>query len=269
MKRRTHGVASPLCNPVRPDINMYEVRTLDLHRNLPELIKGAFEHCWNCYHFCTMLQLHQRMSEITDPKHLKALPDKLPQTQTIMTVRPAQAFAQIDYSIHCEFVKKPRKMFLSTALYHLHSLQLSSGYSLPKLAHDLESDTSFEYISSRLNHCKERHTLCQSSAVWYPKRLIVIHKERETFRLRVVQTAEETLTGPYITLSHCWGQGQPLSLTSGNCAQFSRNIPIAEIPSLHKDAAVVAMRLGVHYMWIDCLVSCSITKRHRHFKTRP
>ena len=73
--------------------------------------------------------------------------------------------------------------------------------------------------------------------------------------LRLVETKEESLSGPYVTLSHCWGGKLPLRLLTQNREDHKMTIPLSTIPPLYLDAATVALNLNVEYIWIDALVS--------------
>jgi hypothetical protein len=59
----------------------------------------------------------------------------------------------------------------------------------------------------------------------------------------------------YVTLSHCWGNSVPITLTPDNIEQFMNGgITLDSLPKTFRDAIVFAARLdGVGYMWIDSL----------------
>ncbi|ETS84659.1 hypothetical protein PFICI_02684 [Pestalotiopsis fici W106-1] len=161
--------------------------------------------------------------------------------------------SHINYQLDYELAEQSPYRFSGDLSFSVASNQLTTGCDIPELSNTAESDASFKYITNRLHNCKTHHDSCRFTKEWYPSRLIAIQQKDEKIRLRVIQTAEEAVTGPYVTLSHCWGQVQPLRLTNQNFEEFGRNIPMAMVPSLHKDAVTVATRLGVSYLWIDCL----------------
>ncbi|KAL8848827.1 MAG: hypothetical protein Q9221_006166 [Calogaya cf. arnoldii] len=60
----------------------------------------------------------------------------------------------------------------------------------------------------------------------------------------------------YCTLSHCWGQTQPLKLTRDSYEGFEENIPFELLPKTFADAIHITLNLGVSYLWIDSLCIC-------------
>ncbi|PMD54734.1 uncharacterized protein K444DRAFT_513189, partial [Hyaloscypha bicolor E] len=69
----------------------------------------------------------------------------------------------------------------------------------------------------------------------------------------------------YITLSHCWGQLQLITLTNSNIVTFQEGLEIRKLPKTFRDAIYVAQRLTVQYIWIDslCIVQDSEDDRKR------
>jgi hypothetical protein len=64
----------------------------------------------------------------------------------------------------------------------------------------------------------------------------------------------------YATLSHCWGNQQPLRLLTSNIDQFKSAIPPEWIPKTFLDAFRVVKLLGLRYIWVDSL--CIIQDSH-------
>jgi hypothetical protein len=57
----------------------------------------------------------------------------------------------------------------------------------------------------------------------------------------------------YISLSHCWGNSQPLRLTKSTEAALRAGISNRELPRTFRDAVAVCQQLDVSYIWIDSL----------------
>lgn len=57
----------------------------------------------------------------------------------------------------------------------------------------------------------------------------------------------------YLTLSHCWGKTHRLTLTADTFAELSRGVSLLKLPKTFVDAIKITCRLGVPYLWIDCL----------------
>lgn len=58
----------------------------------------------------------------------------------------------------------------------------------------------------------------------------------------------------YVTLSHCWGGTVSHQLTRDNYNEFTRGIPVRDLPRTFQDAVFVAASMEqVGYLWIDSL----------------
>ncbi|KAJ2992635.1 hypothetical protein NUW58_g2099 [Xylaria curta] len=124
----------------------------------------------------------------------------------------------------------------------------------PILGQSTNSKESFSFISEQIQICQQSHTRCQATlANWYPTRLLQATVVNGTIELRIVEPAEATLTGPYITLSHSWGGQQPLQLTTENIEEFKKSVPLERVPSLYMDCINAALGLNIRYIWIDSL----------------
>jgi len=55
-------------------------------------------------------------------------------------------------------------------------------------------------------------------------------------------------------LSHCWGpQGPAIRLTRQTEGKLSNSVAMEELPKTFSEAAMVCIKLGVTYLWIDAL----------------
>lgn len=89
---------------------------------------------------------------------------------------------------------------------------------------------------------------------WYPTRLLDCGIEGRAESTRLVETGSNTVDGAYMTLSHCWGDAKgTLKLTTENYDECLREIPMARLPQLYRDAVYVTRQLGVRYIWIDSI----------------
>lgn len=84
---------------------------------------------------------------------------------------------------------------------------------------------------------------------WFPSRLLEIGDDS----IRLVEVLNKTPTSPYVTLSHCWGKAQFLTLKQSNLDQFTKSIPASSLPRTFQDAVAIAKRLKIYYIWIDSL----------------
>ncbi|KAI1208621.1 heterokaryon incompatibility protein-domain-containing protein [Annulohypoxylon truncatum] len=122
------------------------------------------------------------------------------------------------------------------------------------VADNTNSQQTWQYITDRLENCENNHKSCQQSPNTLPSRLIEIKEEEEgKLHFRLVLTSNSGFRGRYITLSHRWGTNATLTLTSRNLSDFMVQIPQHELPIKYVDAAVLALRLKIPYLWIDSL----------------
>lgn len=106
-----------------------------------------------------------------------------------------------------------------------------------------------------LAHCQANHSNCQqwqsSKRSYRPARLIEVEHTPGSLSMRII--SGDTSEMPYVTLSHCWGDLQPLRLLEENLSEFSTAIPMTQVPQAFTDAAAVTLHLGYQYLWIDSL----------------
>jgi hypothetical protein len=74
----------------------------------------------------------------------------------------------------------------------------------------------------------------------------------------LVITADENTSGPYITLSHCWGPPTPentfLTTQGEKEKEYTMNgIKVAKLSVNFQQAISIARFMGIRYMWIDSL----------------
>jgi hypothetical protein len=132
----------------------------------------------------------------------------------------------------------------------------------PEHLRSLSNNTSMSSCGKQvlewINHCSESHPACAQirQSDWYPTRLLDLgssagHDSRTSVRL--IETRDARPTGPYVTLSHCWGDAAILKLEKELLTQFKEGISIKQLPRTFVDAIAVARYLQVRYIWIDSL----------------
>ncbi|KAG5655132.1 hypothetical protein KAF25_001905 [Fusarium avenaceum] len=106
-----------------------------------------------------------------------------------------------------------------------------------------------------LNQCITTHEECMARqkrlALWYPTRLLLLGTAHDDVRL--VVSAENNMEGPYMTLSHRWGDTSYTKLTAGSLEQFKNRIDISDLPVSFKETMHIARLARVKYLWIDSL----------------
>lgn len=101
-----------------------------------------------------------------------------------------------------------------------------------------------------LQRCKLNHTKCKavSSRGRLPTRLIDVGDVSHP-RLALGASLDENTD--FATLSHCWGLKKQLMLREDNLDLFLNEIPVDELPQLHKEVFEATSKLGIRYLWVD------------------
>jgi len=102
------------------------------------------------------------------------------------------------------------------------------------------------------------HTACNGNRPkpgWYPTRLLdLVDIGSDDGLVRLIQTTEvATLSGPYCTLSHCWGKVHIIQLRQETNNALRSGISMEQLPKTFREAILATKQLGVRYIWIDSL----------------
>lgn len=63
----------------------------------------------------------------------------------------------------------------------------------------------------------------------------------------------EEFCGPYVALSHCWGNTRCIITEKNNIESHKKGIPLQHLPKTLQDAIVFTKGIGLRYLWIDSL----------------
>jgi hypothetical protein len=133
------------------------------------------------------------------------------------------------------------------------------------------SSNAGKQISNWIHECDHNHSNCLkvTQTTWVPTRLLDLHYG-DLSSVRLVKTADEGVTGPYITLSHCWGprtKENEFLTTQGETEKkyMTQGIEISALSTNFQQAISVAKFIGIRYIWIDSL--CIIQGEHSDFKS--
>jgi hypothetical protein len=70
--------------------------------------------------------------------------------------------------------------------------------------------------------------------------------------VKLIDTANEDVQGPYFTLSYVWGNPNLLlTLMPATEADLRGGLPINSLECPYRDALVATKKLGCTYLWID------------------
>ncbi|KAI1169647.1 heterokaryon incompatibility protein-domain-containing protein [Nemania sp. FL0916] len=117
----------------------------------------------------------------------------------------------------------------------------------------------FEFISQKIRDC-EAHPQCQrpsSSSSFLPHRVLDVGSLSSTISNSQTIKILENCRVPgqkYIALSYCWGGHLPFKTTLSNISTLTTvGVPFSSLPRVFLDAIIVALKLGIRYLWIDSL----------------
>ncbi|KAG8529061.1 uncharacterized protein KY384_005696 [Bacidia gigantensis] len=107
------------------------------------------------------------------------------------------------------------------------------------------------FVAAELKECSNHHIKCPRQDVCLmPKRVLSIGSG-DTDKIRIHPSPSQY--GTYAALSHCWGQQQPLKVTTANFTQMRDNVPWESLNLVFQDAIRICRELGLQYIWIDSL----------------
>ncbi|KAN0095064.1 Heterokaryon incompatibility protein (HET) domain containing protein [Hyaloscypha variabilis] len=113
-------------------------------------------------------------------------------------------------------------------------------------------DDAARLIRHWLQACQDLHEECRHRGKFLvPTRLINVSNvaaiKLKSFGLHYKSNLQ------YVTVSHCWGNGNFLKLTVANLADLERGIPLENLSAKFQGLVALAHSLGIHYVWIDTL----------------
>ncbi|KAF2197480.1 HET-domain-containing protein [Delitschia confertaspora ATCC 74209] len=120
------------------------------------------------------------------------------------------------------------------------------------LTTDIGLDSSYDFIQRCFDQCHNTHGGCTKVTGIFPSRLIDVGSQFPISGVTLYWPAEGE-SGKYAALSYCWGGQQPLQTTHNTAQDFTDGIIFAQLPKTIQDAIVTTFKLGLRYIWIDCL----------------
>ncbi|KAL7930801.1 heterokaryon incompatibility domain-containing protein [Trichoderma chlorosporum] len=129
---------------------------------------------------------------------------------------------------------------------------LCRGYKLSRSTGD---DEALDQAAKWLTECQTSHDNCRvSDSAFVPNRLLYLGDNgADSDILELVEKPKSPV--PYAALSHRWTKETPAKslLTSNFPDRKQHGMPIAYLPRMMQDVLLVLRRLGIQYVWIDCL----------------
>lgn len=153
---------------------------------------------------------------------------------------------------------------LRSVLLGTHSRYLSTYHDVVPSTSSLEN----QVLARKLLHkCLSGHENCIAGARSLPNiptRLIEINGSDAKPLLRLVETASRPREEEYMTLSHCWGTADFLTLRESCLDEMKKGVVWSSLPKTFRDAVTVTMWFKIKYLWIDSL--CIIQDCHQDWE---
>lgn len=138
-----------------------------------------------------------------------------------------------------------------------HWLTICRRYSSSLSSNFTGSPECFDLASLWLYSCFENHPRCSvqdEAPNELPSRLLHVRMVDEAIEVRLwLVEIEEDDEIQYLTLSHCWGKEEGITLTRDTLEDFTKSITLESLPQTFIDAIKVTLKLGFEYLWIDSL----------------
>jgi Heterokaryon incompatibility protein (HET) len=127
------------------------------------------------------------------------------------------------------------------------------------------SKPNLELAKNWLSTCRTQHPQCRQQDDEHkglPSRLLDLRipgwKDDIILRMTSDLVNSDGETGganqyAYASLSHRWGEHQPVKTTTANIERHLTRIQFAELPKTFQEAIDFTRELGIRYLWIDCL----------------
>jgi hypothetical protein len=127
----------------------------------------------------------------------------------------------------------------------------------PEISHSTDSEQTTAQVSTWLKECSDHHQACRKAhptSHFLPSRLVQISGTDEVhLSMRLCEKMNLPQDVRYASLSHCWGSKMPFVLNGENFGKCLTSFPMNEVSRVFRDAAKVAWRVGIEYIWIDSL----------------
>ncbi|KAM3083104.1 hypothetical protein ACMFMG_003770 [Clarireedia jacksonii] len=149
-------------------------------------------------------------------------------------------------------IRKPFSLLIKVRNYQMGLAVRPADPVVLEIGESTNSSSSWKTVLKWLDDCTCRHVFCAHDNIWYPTRLLDLgDATNEHANIKVIESANEKPKGSYMTLSHCWGEGKHLLLTTQNTLSLQSEIP--ELPRTFAESVSVCRNLGIRYLWIDSL----------------
>jgi hypothetical protein len=133
-----------------------------------------------------------------------------------------------------------------------HSLDTKLANSNDILGRPVRAAEDPVLLLEWFKQCRPSHLLCKTGTfqMFRPTRLIDVGSNASP-QLRLRNGTQ--CSGPYATLSYCWGKSQHNLTTKSTLQASMTGLDISELCKTMHDAIIVTRNLQLSYLWIDAL----------------
>jgi hypothetical protein len=117
----------------------------------------------------------------------------------------------------------------------------------------------FQQARHWIHECAESHDACHRWEMdhkeFMPTRVLWVRSVSEG-KVTIVKWSEYKEAQPYVALSYCWGGEQACNSLTSNLSSPEKSTK--DLPLTIQDAIRTTREMGIHYLWVDRLVSPSL-----------
>lgn len=140
----------------------------------------------------------------------------------------------------------------ATCLHPVDSIATKLTPNRPIQRH-VFSEPCIDIAKRWISDCVSSHSECQRPVVGNPPtRLLHVGNEDLYPDINLCETKNQQGIR-WCALSYCWGIDQPVKTTRSTYNERCKRIPLSSLPLTLQDAVTVTRKLGIEYLWIDCL----------------
>ncbi|KAH0541569.1 hypothetical protein FGG08_003981 [Glutinoglossum americanum] len=115
------------------------------------------------------------------------------------------------------------------------------------------SEATWQLVMGLIEECIHSHDNCKEQGNFksvLPTRLLNVDDPQ---RPRVVVTATDSVEGPYLALSYCWGGTSGFKMTTSTFDTLKSGVPLRNLSKTIQDAIQITRKLGFRWLWVDSL----------------
>ncbi|KAH6677603.1 heterokaryon incompatibility protein-domain-containing protein [Halenospora varia] len=240
-----------------------------LEFDFQKLMQSAQSGCATCSIVLNGLQLMSRKLFILDdlesqPRHGRFIL----QAESPLEVEVVDA--QKNERVRIQYYTLAGSKSSSYAVFITTNHALDGQWAPFGAARDVPSDISAAECSpiilEWITNCQKSHKACavrRCQLTDPPSRMLDVGLSGDVSEVRLIQIQTQSgdghgsfshgPTGPYATLSHCWGSVNVLLTTRETLAQRMRGIDWETLPKTFQDAITIVRALHIRFIWIDSL----------------